>query len=198
MAAAQPALLSVRPHFSLLFLCWFCFHFFCLSSFPSCPLGCCSASFLHIFVPLASSSFPNLVPCLVSAALLFFFPLLELCNTAEDHKGSQVKAAHGHMKAQRLSRGRFRFAGCLPVLLLYIIPLSPSAVMETVWCSCSAAQLIFLGSCEQIVFLCYVWFDVWFFLKQCMKSSLGIFSETPCLKFCGFSEQSFKNKGGIQ
>lgn len=117
--------------------------------FPSAPQAAAlPVSPIFFFFPLASSSLPNLVPCFVSAEQLGFFPLLELCSTAKDYKVSQVKAAHEHMKVQRLSWRRFRFAGCLPVLLLYIILLSPSAVMETVCGSCCGAQLIFLGSCK--------------------------------------------------
>lgn len=50
-----------------------------------------------------------------------FFSLSELCSTAERHEPSQVKAAHDHVKVQRLSWGRLRFGRCLHVLsmLLY-------------------------------------------------------------------------------
>lgn len=166
-SAGSAFISSASPLFPPVFLCCFCFHFF-ISSFPSFLALLVLLSFLlHLlffllplrllfclfhpsffFFPLASSSLPNLVPCFVSAEQLGFFPLLELCNTAKDYKVFQVKAAHEHMKVQRLSWGRFRFAGCLPVLLLYIILLSPSAVMETVCGSCCGAQMIFLGSCE--------------------------------------------------
>lgn len=95
--------------------------------FPSAPAssGCCSASSLPLFIPLASSLLSDSVLCLVSAELPSFFSLSQLCSTAEGREPSKVKAARDHVKAQRLSWGRSRFARCLHVLSLYVTVLRP-------------------------------------------------------------------------
>lgn len=132
--------------------------------------------------------------CISRAAGFFFF-----IGVVQHSKGPQsvpIKAAHEHMKVQRLSWGRLSFAGCLPVLLLYIILVSSSAVLWKQWVVLALWHgWFFWEAVNRLYSYGCVWFGVGGFLKQW---NFEILCETPCLKFCGFSEQSFRNKDGVQ